>query len=51
MWAFHNKLEALKSCGKPCLLTEIRIIDDHGNDVKPVEKGEIIIKSPAMMTG
>ncbi|CAM4152492.1 class I adenylate-forming enzyme family protein [Bacillus paramycoides] len=51
MWAFHNKLEALKSCGKPCLLTEIRIIDDHGNDVKPLENGEIIIKSPAMMAG
>ncbi|PFD45334.1 AMP-dependent synthetase [Bacillus cereus] len=51
MWAFHNKLEALKSCGKPCLMTEVRIIDDYGNDVKPLENGEIIIKSPAMMAG
>jgi fatty-acyl-CoA synthase/long-chain acyl-CoA synthetase len=51
MWAFHNKLEALKSCGKPCLMTDIRIIDDYGNDVKPLENGEIIIKSPAMMVG
>ncbi|KWU58995.1 hypothetical protein AWW70_19380 [Bacillus mycoides] len=51
MWAFHNGLEVLKSCGKPCLMTEVRIIDDHGNDVKPLENGEIIIKSPAMMAG
>ncbi|MDA2384568.1 class I adenylate-forming enzyme family protein [Bacillus cereus] len=51
MWAFHNKLEVLKSCGKPCLFTEVHIIDDQGNDVKPLENGEIIIKSPAMMAG
>ncbi|MHA2888361.1 class I adenylate-forming enzyme family protein [Bacillus cereus] len=51
MWAFHNKLEVLKSCGKPCLMTEVRIVDEFGNDVNPLENGEIIIKSQAMMEG
>jgi fatty-acyl-CoA synthase len=51
LWAFHNNPEALKSCGKPCLLTEIRLIDDKGNNVKPLELGEIVVKSPAMMKG
>jgi fatty-acyl-CoA synthase len=41
----------LKSCGKPCLLTEVRTIDDKGNDVSPFELGEIIVKSPALMVG
>ncbi|MDV2685588.1 AMP-binding protein [Alkalihalophilus lindianensis] len=50
-WAYHNKPEVLKSCGKPCLLTEIRMVDKEGNDVKPFELGEIIVKSPAMMIG
>ncbi|MGE7903100.1 class I adenylate-forming enzyme family protein [Peribacillus sp. NPDC094092] len=51
VWAYHNNSEVLKSCGKPCILTEIRLIDDEGNDVKPSELGEIIVKSPAMMAG
>jgi fatty-acyl-CoA synthase len=50
-WAYHNNSEVLKSCGKPCLLTEVRLIDDNGNDVKPLELGEIIVKSPAMTVG
>lgn len=50
-WAYQNNHEVLKSCGKPCLLTEIRLIDDKGNDVKPFELGEIVVKSPAMMKG
>ncbi|WP_378936579.1 class I adenylate-forming enzyme family protein [Metabacillus herbersteinensis] len=51
LWAYHNNPEALKSCGKPCLLTEVRLIDEEGNEVKPLELGEIIVKSPAMMEG
>ncbi|WHY99788.1 class I adenylate-forming enzyme family protein [Peribacillus simplex] len=51
VWAYHNNSEILKSCGKPCILTEVRLIDDEGNDVKPSELGEIIVKSPAMMAG
>ncbi|MFC0273350.1 class I adenylate-forming enzyme family protein [Metabacillus herbersteinensis] len=51
VWAYHNKPEVLKSCGKPCLLTEVRLIGDKGNEVGPLELGEIIVKSPAMMVG
>lgn len=50
-WAYHNNPEVLKSCGKPCLLTEIRIVDENGNDAGPNELGEIVVKSPAMMAG
>ncbi|WP_223587986.1 class I adenylate-forming enzyme family protein [Neobacillus bataviensis] len=50
-WAYHHNQEVLKSCGKPCLLTEIRLIDDIGKDVELNELGEIIVKSPAMMAG
>jgi fatty-acyl-CoA synthase len=51
IWAYYNDSEVLKSCGKPCLLTEVRTIDDKGNDVSPFELGEIIVKSPALMVG
>ncbi|MGW8426586.1 class I adenylate-forming enzyme family protein [Peribacillus simplex] len=51
VWAYHNNSEILKSCGKPCILTEVRLIDDEGNDVEPSELGEIIVKSPAVMAG
>ncbi|WP_148358596.1 class I adenylate-forming enzyme family protein [Peribacillus simplex] len=51
LWAYHNNSEILKSCGKPCIFTEVRLIDEDGNDVKPSELGEIIVKSPAMMVG
>ncbi|OLO38037.1 hypothetical protein BTR23_12880 [Alkalihalophilus pseudofirmus] len=51
VWAYHNNPEVLKSCGKPCLLTEIRMVDESGKDVGPFELGEIIVKSPAMMVG
>ena len=50
-WAYHHNQEVLKSCGQPCLFTELRLIDDNGNDVKSLELGEIIVKSPAMMVG
>lgn len=51
VWAYHNNPDVLKSCGKPCLLTEVRLVDEKGKDVKPCELGEIVIKSPAMMVG
>jgi fatty-acyl-CoA synthase/long-chain acyl-CoA synthetase len=51
VWAYHNNSDVLKSCGTPCLLTEVRLINDNGIDVKPLELGEIIVKSPAMMAG
>lgn len=32
-------------------MTEIRIIDEEGQDVKAYEKGEVILKSPYLMEG
>ena len=51
LWAYHNHQDVLKSCGKPCLLTDVRIVNEEGKDAKPLELGEIIVKSPAMMVG
>ncbi|MBS4211620.1 class I adenylate-forming enzyme family protein [Neobacillus rhizophilus] len=51
VWAYHNNQEVLKSCGKPCLFTEVRVIDDNGQDVGQNEMGEIIVKSPSMLVG
>lgn len=44
-------LERLKSCGKPALAGEVRIIGDKGEEVKPGEVGEIILKSQRLMKG
>jgi acyl-CoA synthetase (AMP-forming)/AMP-acid ligase II len=35
--------------GKPIFLTETRVVDELGNDVKPGVVGEFIIKSPMVM--
>ena len=42
-------LQRLASTGKPVLDYEIRIVNQHGDDVKPGEVGEIIGRSEAMM--
>lgn len=39
------------SIGKPCLNTEIRLIDDNGNDVPDGEPGELILRGPQVMKG
>ncbi|WP_404292199.1 AMP-binding protein [Cytobacillus kochii] len=49
--ALETGAKFLQSCGKPCLMTEIRIIDEEGQDVKAYEKGEVILKSPYLMEG
>lgn len=41
----------IQSCGKPCLMTEIRLVDDNGQDVKQGEKGEILLRAPYLMAG
>ncbi len=50
-WAYKNKREVLKSCGKPCLGTSIRLVDDHGNCDQTVRRGEIIVKAPYLSSG
>jgi fatty-acyl-CoA synthase len=42
---------AVGSCGKPALHCDIRIVDRAGNDVRPGERGEILVRGPNVMTG
>lgn len=51
VWALNNNPSVLRSCGKPCLQTEIKLLDEHGNSDDTVRKGEIIVKSPSVAAG
>ncbi len=50
-WAYNNDENVLKSCGKPSLLSQIRFVDDDGNDVSADDSGEIIVKAPYNTVG
>ena len=39
------------SCGKEALSTELRIVDEQGNDMPKCEVGEIIVRGKQMMAG
>ena len=39
------------SCGRPVLNVETRVVDEQMRDVKPGEVGEIVHRSPHLMTG
>jgi fatty-acyl-CoA synthase len=39
------------SCGRPTLNVETRIVDDQMNDVTPGEVGEIVHRSPQLLSG
>ena len=41
----------LESCGKCFSNSEVKIIDDKGNELPRYEIGEIISKSPQIMSG
>jgi acyl-CoA synthetase (AMP-forming)/AMP-acid ligase II len=41
----------LLSCGRPSVETEIRLVDEAGQDVPPGEAGEILLRAPFMMKG
>ena len=47
----ENAISKAGSCGKPFFHTEIRLVDLDGNDVGPDEKGEILMRSQALMNG
>ncbi|MCX7966241.1 MAG: long-chain-fatty-acid--CoA ligase, partial [Syntrophorhabdaceae bacterium] len=47
----EKKLQRLASSGKAVLNYEVRIVNDAGEDVKPGEVGEIIVRSESMMKG
>ncbi|TDV55389.1 fatty-acyl-CoA synthase [Actinophytocola oryzae] len=39
------------SAGTPCFFTDVRIVDADGEDVRPGEPGEVILRGPNVMTG
>lgn len=39
----------LRSCGRPSLAIDVRVIDDDGNDVPEGDKGEVIFGGPHLM--
>ena len=43
--------ERLLSCGRPSIETEIRLVDETGEDVAPGEAGEIVLRAPYVMKG
>lgn len=51
VWALKHNPSVLRSCGKPCLQTEIKLLDEHGNSDATVQKGEIMVKSPSVAKG
>src|SRR5271165_6549512 len=47
----EDQLRKPGSCGRPVLNVETRVVDDQMRDVKPGEVGEIVHRSPHLMTG
>jgi fatty-acyl-CoA synthase len=47
----EDQLRKPGSCGRPVLNVETRVVDDKMRDVKPGEVGEIVHRSPHLMTG
>ena len=46
-----GKLERLKSCGMPIIMSQVRIVDENDRDVEAGKTGEIITRGPHMMKG
>ena len=44
-------VEKPDSCGKPCPIVELKIIDDDGNELPSGEQGELIMKSSMNIRG
>ena len=47
----HEQLTRLGSAGRPVLNVETRVVDYDMNDVKPGEVGEVVHRSPQLLTG
>jgi fatty-acyl-CoA synthase len=47
----EDQLRKAGSAGKPALNVETRVVDDRMQDVKPGEVGEIVHRSPQLLTG
>lgn len=46
-----GNMERLFSCGRPIFESELKIVDDEGNEAGPGEPGQIIIRGPDVMKG
>ena len=46
-----EQLRKAGSCGRPTMNVETRVVDDQMHDVKPGEVGEIVHRSPQLLTG
>ena len=40
-----------RSCGLPSPLRELRIVDEHGQEVEPGQPGELVMKGPGLFSG
>jgi len=47
----ENAIEKVGSCGRPFFHTEVRVVDENGQDLPPEEKGEVLLRAPNMMKG
>jgi acyl-CoA synthetase (AMP-forming)/AMP-acid ligase II len=41
----------LASCGRPALLTPVRVMDDEGQLLQPGERGEVVVQGGLVMSG
>ncbi len=49
--ALQDKPSLLRAAGRPFPNLEMRFVDDAGNDVKPGEPGEIVVRGPQVSKG
>ena len=49
--ALAGEEQLLLSAGRPLLSTDVKIVDDDGNDLPAGEVGEIIVRGPQVMDG
>jgi acyl-CoA synthetase (AMP-forming)/AMP-acid ligase II len=47
----HREDRRLRSVGRPCSLVKVKVVDQHGREVKPGEVGEVLVQGEQMMLG
>jgi len=47
----EEQTNKVRSCGREATNTEVRVVDEQGNDIQPGQVGEVIATSPCMMKG
>ncbi|HIM72611.1 MAG TPA: hypothetical protein EYM43_06625 [Alphaproteobacteria bacterium] len=50
-WLETGAQHRLASCGRPCLFTDLAIMDESGNLLGPDERGEIVVRGNLVMAG